>query len=72
MRRIKAQKFTGTTSSLPGAYEQPHRELVRRAAAEGFVLLKNEGEVLPLHGTGPKGMGISGNFYDRLDHHRAG
>ena len=47
-RVIKERSFTGTKSPEPQPYEAPHRELARKAAREGIVLLKNEGRVLPL------------------------
>lgn len=48
MRKIREIKFPGTAVQEPGAYEQSHRELARKAASEGMVLLKNEHQVLPL------------------------
>ena len=45
---MKERTFTGTRSNEEQAYEIEHRELARVAATEGFVLLKNEGGLLPL------------------------
>ena len=41
-------KPSGTRSPEPRPYEAAHREIARKAATQGFVLLRNENAVLPL------------------------
>ena len=53
--KVKARTFSGTTSNEVTQREIANRALARKAAAEGFVLLKNEGHFLPT----PKGGKIA-------------
>lgn len=54
VRRILEVSFRVLDNLSPAASFDPsaHHELARRVAAEGFVLLKNEGGLLPLAGRG--------------------
>lgn len=46
--KIKELRYSGTASPEITEREIQHRNLARRAAAEGIVLLKNEKETLPI------------------------
>ena len=45
---LKQRKHSGTRNPEIREYEIRHREIIRKAAAEGIVLLKNEGTLIPL------------------------
>lgn len=47
-RTLKEFTLPGAPSQAVQAHEAPHRETARKAAEEGFVLLKNERHVLPV------------------------
>ena len=47
-RTVLPLTLPGTADPAPRAYEAPHAALSRKAASEGFVLLKNENDLLPL------------------------
>lgn len=53
--KAKVRTFSGTTSNEVTQREIANRALARKAATEGFVLLKNEGHFLPA----PKGGKIA-------------
>lgn len=46
--KLKEKTFTGTKNAAVTAVETAHRKVARVAATEGFVLLKNEKQVLPI------------------------
>ena len=56
---MKKWTHSGSLKQEPSAREEKHRALARRAAAEGIVLLKNEG-VLPLDPSAPLALFGSG------------
>ena len=57
----KAGLFTHPEEQPERAVDRPeHRALIREAAAEGIVLLKNEGELLPLPADLPQSIAIIG------------
>lgn len=47
-RKLKETKLTGTTSQDIQPYESLHRKVAKTAAEEGFVLLKNDHQILPV------------------------
>ena len=47
-KKLKATSLPGRPSPDVAPYEAAHRETARIAAEEGFVLLKNEHDILPL------------------------
>ena len=48
LRKVKTRTFSGTTNPEVTEREKVNRELARQAAAAGMVLLKNEGNILPV------------------------
>ena len=48
MKKIRTTTWTGTVDTAERPYETEHRKLAREAASAGFVLFKNEQNILPL------------------------
>ena len=45
--KLRKRGYVGTTSTVMSQREKDNAILAREAAAEGFVLLKNEAQTLP-------------------------
>ena len=60
MRKVTARTLTGVPTQEARDYEVRHRAIARRAAADGMVLLRNEGGVLPLDKARPIALYGSG------------
>ena len=48
IKKLKATSLPGRPTQDVAPYEAAHRRTAKKAAEEGFVLLKNEHSVLPL------------------------
>jgi beta-glucosidase len=62
-RILHAMAFTGILDGQWPVIDVemvPHRSLVRELAAEGMVLLKNDGDLLPIDRTAPKTLAVIG------------
>lgn len=70
----RAGKFTDRKESVPEqAIRRPeHDQLIREAGAEGIVLLKNAGEILPLKKEFAKKIAILGPLAKRASAHGGG
>ena len=53
--KLRTQDHTGSLTNEVSPREREHRRLARIAAAEGMVLLKNSGNILPI----PRGSKIA-------------
>lgn len=61
--KLRTRTYTGTTSNALTQREISNRLIARRAAAEGFVLLKNEENTLPLKKNTKLGLYGAGAVY---------
>ncbi len=68
VRRVLRAIYSSGITEIPGDGPDQeiieHRELVRRAGASGIVLLKNEGQLLPLNKTATQTIALIGPNYE--------
>jgi beta-glucosidase len=66
LRIMYKTHMLGGTTRTPGAYNTAeHQQTALKIAEEGIVLLKNEGQVLPLKKAAVKSIAVIGNNADR-------